>query len=50
MPIEEGHKSKMSLHSSGYDKSYEKINVFLKKPRNLVKRRVLSRLAEPCLI
>ena len=36
MPIEEGQKSKMSLHSSGYDKSTERISIFIKKCKNLV--------------
>lgn len=36
MPIDEGQKSKMSIHSSGYDKSIEKINIFIKKCKNLV--------------
>ena len=42
MPVEEGHKSKLSLHSSGYDKSYEKINVLLKKFKNLVNTKLYS--------
>lgn len=37
MPADDGHKSKLSLHSSGNDKSFEKIHIFIKKIKNLVK-------------
>jgi hypothetical protein len=42
--MQEGHKSKLSLHSSGYDKSYEKINVLLKKFKNLVINQIYNQL------
>ena len=44
MPIDDGQKSKMSIHSSGYDKSIEKINIFIKKCKNLVSLRKLISL------
>ena len=44
MPIDDGQKSKMSINSSGYDKSIEKINIFIKKCKNLVSLRKLISL------
>lgn len=36
MPIDDGNRSKLSLHSSNFDKSNEKITILLKKFKNLV--------------
>lgn len=40
MPVEDGIKSKMSIHSSGFNesKSAEKINISIKKCKNLVRQ------------
>lgn len=40
MPIDDGSKSKLSLHSSNFDKSNERINILLKKFKNLVTQKV----------
>lgn len=35
MAANDGNKSKLSIHSSGYDKSVEKISIFIKKCKNI---------------
>jgi hypothetical protein len=36
MPIEEGQRSKLSHHSAGVDKTNEKINISIKRLKNIV--------------